>query len=225
MSVPRVLAPAALAALLLAAAPALAQHRHVAVSGGGHRVAVAGGVHHASVAPRPLGAVYYHAGHYHPGLSNLGYFPRSPYVGFYPQYPSVGHYPYYPSLGYYTLSVYYSYNYAYTPGLTAYVPPVVTPSYYYDPVVPTLTPTPAPENVARLRVLLPADAALWIDGAPTTLTGAERLFVSPPLSAGVSYAYELRARWSEGGRVVERERRVPVRAGDLTTVDFTAPAP
>ena len=43
---------------------------------------------------------------------------------------------------------------------------------------------------------------------------------SPPLSAGQAYHYTVKARWEQNGRQVERTRRVEVRAGQRSRVDF-----
>jgi uncharacterized protein (TIGR03000 family) len=51
----------------------------------------------------------------------------------------------------------------------------------------------------RLRVVVPtADAAVWVQGEPTTATGTERVFESPPLSPGVSYTYTVTAKLADG---------------------------
>jgi uncharacterized protein (TIGR03000 family) len=95
-----------------------------------------------------------------------------------------------------------------------------------DPGVPSPTAVilgnvaPAP---ALLRVRLPADAELWIGDSPTAQRGVERQFVTPPLEGGRNLSYEIRARWTEQGRAVERTRAVQVYPGDRVTVDFLAP--
>jgi uncharacterized protein (TIGR03000 family) len=83
----------------------------------------------------------------------------------------------------------------------------------------TLSPT-----AAILRVRVPADAELWFDGARTVQRGAARQFVTPPLEDGRNFSYEVRARWSENGKVVERVETVRVHPGDRLTVDLLAPA-
>jgi len=82
----------------------------------------------------------------------------------------------------------------------------------------------ADEAPARLRVLLPADATLTIDGQPTRSTTADRLFVTPPLAADKVFHYDLTARFSRGDESVTIERRVAVRAGEETTVRLGLPA-
>jgi len=114
------------------------------------------------------------------GLGNAGYG-----YGSYPRYPSGYSQPYY-SGG----------TYAYPQGYSGqYVPDVVTEapgdrttqSGYY---------APASDNRARLRVRVPADATVWIDGDPTQQTGPERDFLTPPLEPG-TYTYTLKGRWMQ----------------------------
>jgi uncharacterized protein (TIGR03000 family) len=79
----------------------------------------------------------------------------------------------------------------------------------------------APDKEVQFAITVPADAEVWFDGAKTTQTGSEREFVSPPLHRGQSYSYDVRARWKDGGRQVDRTRRVTFYAGDELTLDFT----
>ena len=79
----------------------------------------------------------------------------------------------------------------------------------------------APGRPVHFAIMVPADAEVWFDGAKTTQTGPDREFVSPPLRAGQSYSYDVRARWKEGGREFDRTRRVTFYAGDELTLDFT----
>jgi uncharacterized protein (TIGR03000 family) len=79
-------------------------------------------------------------------------------------------------------------------------------------------------STAQVVVRLPADAQLYFEGIPMELTGPERNFVSPPLTPGRNYQYDVRAVWNdEQGREVVRDRKVPVRAGGRVTVDFLTP--
>jgi uncharacterized protein (TIGR03000 family) len=83
--------------------------------------------------------------------------------------------------------------------------------------------TPAPAAaLAQIDLQVPADAQVWFDGEKTTQTGSPRQFVSPPLTPGRAYTYEVRAAWKEGGREVMESRRLSVRAGDHLTASFPA---
>jgi uncharacterized protein (TIGR03000 family) len=88
------------------------------------------------------------------------------------------------------------------------------------------TAQPLSANVVALRIFLPADAQVWIQGAATRQQGRVRIFESPELTPGVEYTYDIRAQWIEGGRQVEKTRHVTVHPGDRLTVIFTqAPGP
>jgi uncharacterized protein (TIGR03000 family) len=75
-----------------------------------------------------------------------------------------------------------------------------------------------------INVTVPPDAEIWFDGAPTTQKGSVRQFVSPPISAGQNYSYQLNVRWLSGGRQVDETRRLSVRAGDRVSINFTGPS-
>jgi uncharacterized protein (TIGR03000 family) len=82
------------------------------------------------------------------------------------------------------------------------------------------TERPLSANAVALRILVPEDAKVWVEGEATRLKGSVRIFRSPELTPGVEYAYAIRAQWSEGGRLVEKTKQVFVHAGDRLTVDF-----
>jgi uncharacterized protein (TIGR03000 family) len=79
---------------------------------------------------------------------------------------------------------------------------------------------PTPVTV---EVRVPANAELWFEGSKTAQRGASRVFTSPALEPGSSYLYEVRARWTDKGDLVERTRTVRVRAGERILVDFSSP--
>lgn len=111
-------------------------------------------------------------------------------------------------------------------GLWNLYPPMAHPPVHVEGLAPT-----APQKTTvSLRLKVPADAAVWLDGAKTAQTGADRLFESPPIKPGAPYTYAIRARWTENGRSVEQTQIVLVRAGDQIAVSFptfpeTIPAP
>jgi uncharacterized protein (TIGR03000 family) len=72
---------------------------------------------------------------------------------------------------------------------------------------------------------VPADAQVWFDGSPTQQTGDWRQFVSPPLDTGSVFHYDIRAQWMDNGKTVDQTRRIEVRNGSLTTVDFLRAVP
>ena len=80
---------------------------------------------------------------------------------------------------------------------------------------------PAP---AVMRVTLPADAKLTINGSATQSTSARRVFVSPPLPAGKIFQYTLQAEFIRAGKTITIARDVSVRAGRETLVLLDVPA-
>jgi uncharacterized protein (TIGR03000 family) len=192
----------AVAALAFSSSPALARGH-----GGGHvgHVGHAGGWH---------GAGYrgWH-GAYGRGWYGHGYYGRGwgggyPWYGFGLGVP--GYFPYY--------SGYYDY-----PATYQYVPTLATESspVYYSSGEPA---TQAADNSAHLNVQVPANAQVWIEGAKTTQTGTDRLFTSPPLTPGTNYSYDVRARWLDNGKPVDRTKTVVVHAGDRLDVNMMAGA-
>jgi uncharacterized protein (TIGR03000 family) len=80
---------------------------------------------------------------------------------------------------------------------------------------------PARDNVARVRLVLPAGAQVWFDDKATQKTGSVRDFESPRLTPGKEYSYHVTARWTDNGKEITRTRLVGVRAGSSVTVDLT----
>jgi len=74
-----------------------------------------------------------------------------------------------------------------------------------------------PGNRAQVVVLAPASAKLYAEGESTSLTGPERVFLTPELAAGRDFQYTLKL---ENG-TESTTRQVVVRAGHRTVVDFT----
>jgi|GEM_PF-1032227 len=74
------------------------------------------------------------------------------------------------------------------------------------------------ENKALLHVSLPADAELWLNGKRMSRTGPERDFITPQLQEGETYAYQVKARWTQDGRSQEETIEVKVRANKTTNV-------
>lgn len=163
------------------------------------------------------------------------YSPRYVNPPSYYHYPSSSNYnvPYYRSpSNYFAPPVsYYDRPYSAPP---AYVPPAVYPparppattSGLDVPLVPRALREPEPppqprEAPAEVEVRVPAGAELWFGGVKTRQTGAVRLFQSPPVEVGQWYGYDVKARWTEDGKEVERTRHVSVTAGARSAVDFT----
>ncbi len=84
----------------------------------------------------------------------------------------------------------------------------------------TLDPS-ATDGGALITIRVPADAEVWFDGDPTKQRGDVREYKTHALPVGQLYHSEIRARWKEGGRVVDQTRSVPASANRRTQVDFT----
>jgi uncharacterized protein (TIGR03000 family) len=85
--------------------------------------------------------------------------------------------------------------------------------------------TPRPDNRAHIWLRVPADAEVWFEGEKTKQTGTLRYFFSPPLPASQKHTYQVRVRWTQDGKPVERKERIDVRAGGSVRLDLTqAPA-
>jgi uncharacterized protein (TIGR03000 family) len=70
---------------------------------------------------------------------------------------------------------------------------------------------------------VPQNAEVWIDGNKTFQTGPMREFVTPPLEPGQKFNYDIKARWTENGQEVVRERQLNFHAGDRLMVNMMAP--
>jgi len=92
-------------------------------------------------------------------------------------------------------------------------------SFYYDPGL---------QQTARVAIMVPnQNTQIWFDGNNTTQRGLERVFVTPALTQESTYT--IKASWQENGKTIERERRIQVRPGQATMIDFrtntSAPLP
>jgi uncharacterized protein (TIGR03000 family) len=74
---------------------------------------------------------------------------------------------------------------------------------------------------ASVTVIVPADADVFFDGSPTSETGTERTFATPPLPVGKKYHYDIEAQWTADGQPVDKTRKILVTAGANVRVDFT----
>jgi uncharacterized protein (TIGR03000 family) len=77
-----------------------------------------------------------------------------------------------------------------------------------------------PREVARVKVLMPRDARLYVDGVAVGSTGATRTFETPALEAGQVYSYTFKAEVVRSGRTQSRSKRIKVEAGKEVTVNF-----
>src|SRR5207249_2609270 len=136
-----------------------------------------------------------------------GYYPGY-YNSWYPGYSRYYGSSYWPGYGsYYSYSPSYYYS---TPSYGYGVPDTMGYSYGAPDTMPAESTTTAHVDVQVPR----ADAEIWFEGTKTQQTGTFRQFESPPLTPGRDYTYEVRARWFDNGKEINRTRRVPVHAGE-----------
>jgi uncharacterized protein (TIGR03000 family) len=100
------------------------------------------------------------------------------------------------------------------------MPPAKKPEEITKPPKKDEAMAPAP---ARIIVSLPADAKLTFDGASTTSTSTERVFVSPDLEPNRDFRYTLRAEVLRDGKPMSVEQTVAVRAGMESRVIMNLP--
>jgi uncharacterized protein (TIGR03000 family) len=126
---------------------------------------------------------------------------------------------------YYGFPGYYIDNGSDAPAYPPAVPPAAAPAPEAGVVIPPAA-APAPvapaRDVAEIDLTVPAGAVIWFQGIKVKQTGAVRYLVTPPLSAGQSYTYEVRATYTEGGRDVTAVRNLSVRGGDRVEALFLA---
>jgi uncharacterized protein (TIGR03000 family) len=80
---------------------------------------------------------------------------------------------------------------------------------------------PDQARTALLIIRVLAQATLTFNGEPTTQTGTERRFITPPLVPGRRYHYNVAATWSPNQMTtITRHRKVFVWAGKTTEVDL-----
>jgi uncharacterized protein (TIGR03000 family) len=94
-------------------------------------------------------------------------------------------------------------------------------SYSSLATVPGVAPAPLDENAVYIRVQVPPDAEVWVEGQKMTLKGPVRFFESPPVTPGIEYVYHIRAHWKEGGQDIDEVREATVYAGSKVGIDFT----
>jgi uncharacterized protein (TIGR03000 family) len=122
------------------------------------------------------------------------------------------------------------YNYNYWPSYYygGYVYPSYVdnpPVYYPPPPEQQALPTPPPQQpavmTATIDLYVPANAEVWFEGRKTNQTGTLRKFITPPLTAGVNSAYELKVRWTDAeGEVRETTRKVDVQPGGQVVLNL-----
>jgi uncharacterized protein (TIGR03000 family) len=155
----------------------------------------------------------WYAGYYYPSYS---WWYTAPY--------SYGWTYYYPSTLYpygYTYGPTYSGSYTYSSGYES-SPNRMRYADYTRAQGDQFTGAYPGTNQVLLHVSLPdPNAQVWIDDHATQQRGRERDYLSPSLDPNRSYSYTVRARWTENGQEVTREKTVTFQPGRTVTVNFT----
>ena len=99
------------------------------------------------------------------------------------------------------------------------------------PVIPAQPVLPAPQkkeeqksslgNAAAVIVKAPANVQLSVEGRTISRTSSEETFRTPELEPGYSYTYTFKAQVLRNGKSVAYTKQVKVRAGEISTADFT----
>ncbi len=77
------------------------------------------------------------------------------------------------------------------------------------------------EEVSTVTIKAPTDVRLTVDGQPLAMRGTTQTFETPNLERGHTYTYVFRVEAKREGKSVTGERKVQVRAGESTEVDFS----
>jgi uncharacterized protein (TIGR03000 family) len=213
--------------------PAAVTHGGAVHVGAVHAGAVhVGAVHAGAVHGAAIHGGNFHGGNFHGGNFHHGGFGIGVGIGLgYPYGLGYGGYygGYYAPVGGYAAD-YYPPSYYSAPDVSYYVTPQA-PQAPAGPAVYNLAepgagaPAAPQDPVAHVTVKVPADADVWFGQGKTQQTGTQREFVSPPLTPGKDFSYEVKARWMEDGKEVVQTRQVEVSAGAWKVIDFTKPVP
>jgi len=91
---------------------------------------------------------------------------------------------------------------------------------------PEVTPLPKKEKEkdgmvrAKVRVVVPEDARLFVDGQLMKTGSTERIFQTPELDPNQTYFYDLRVEITRNERVIADEQRIVIRPGQEVTASF-----
>jgi uncharacterized protein (TIGR03000 family) len=128
-----------------------------------------------------------------------------------------GGYGYSPSYG----AGWYGFGSGYTPGYYGtYAPGYFGSGYYYATTPTSASGSTTADAAAYIELSVPADAEVWFNDTRMEQTGTSRTFRSPPLAAGRDYAYQIKAKWLEDGKPVEKTQRVLVQADRQLSVNL-----
>ena len=80
---------------------------------------------------------------------------------------------------------------------------------------------PISSSQVALDIRVPSSAEVFVAGEKISGTGTMRTFTSDNLTAGQTYEYKVKGKWTENGKEVVHERTVKAVPGKRTMVDLT----
>lgn len=86
---------------------------------------------------------------------------------------------------------------------------------------PPAGPPPIDPYAVKLTLEVPETSEVWVEGQKLEQAGATRTVVSAPLPEGRQFEYAVRVRWHDGKKMVVKQLKVPVQAGDRPIVFVT----
>jgi uncharacterized protein (TIGR03000 family) len=98
--------------------------------------------------------------------------------------------------------------------------PGAAPANTAPALPPAVNPALPPANRGSLKVTVPTDALVFVNGILTKSTGSERTYISRGLQAGMKYTYEVRAEAVREGQKLEETEVVTLKAGDNLALAF-----
>jgi uncharacterized protein (TIGR03000 family) len=81
--------------------------------------------------------------------------------------------------------------------------------------------SPISSSQVALEIRVPSSAEVFVAGEKISGTGTMRTFTSDNLTAGQTYEYKVKGKWTENGKEVVHERTVKAVPGKRTMVDLT----
>jgi uncharacterized protein (TIGR03000 family) len=89
------------------------------------------------------------------------------------------------------------------------------------PKLPAPTPDSTTVNTAQVVIKAATEVRISVNGQRTERDAAEMTFLTPALQQGKSYSYEVNAEFVRDGKLTTETKRVTVKAGHQTMVDFS----
>jgi uncharacterized protein (TIGR03000 family) len=76
-------------------------------------------------------------------------------------------------------------------------------------------------RVAYLNLSVPANARVYLQNQPMTLTGTARRFVTPELEDGKQHSYTVRVEVARDGKTLSKTTRTAIKAGQEVVINFS----